>query len=294
MNNSNNNSNNNNINKNGWLYVSRKEGERGLTSFEDSLDASIRRLEDYIEKHIGGVITAIRQDTDNTMGNWMTITWKQKWEGKQLCGRFKRLINNISHQKTLTWLRKGNFKREIKSLLIAAQNNAIRTNHIKARIDKSQQNSKCWLCGDRDETINLIISECRKLGQRNIRLDNWLGKVIHWEMCKKCQFDHANKWYMYNPEPVQENNTHKLLWDFDIQTNHQISARRPDLIIINKKKKKRKRNWKIVDFAVAVDHRIKLKECEKKDKYLDLDRELKKLWNMQVTIIPIVIGVFVQ
>ncbi len=40
------------------------------------------------------------------------------------------------------------------------------------------------------------------------------------------------------------------------------------------------------------DHRIKLKECEKKDKDLDLIRGLKKLWNMQVTIIPIVIGAF--
>ena len=37
---------------------------------------------------------------------------------------------------------------------------------------------------------------------------------------------------------------------------------------------------------------MKLKECEKKDKYLDLARELKKLLNMQVTIIPIVIGAF--
>ena len=35
-----------------------------------------------------------------------------------------------------------------------------------------------------------------------------------------------------------------------------------------------------------------LKECEKKDKYLDLARELKKLWNMKVMIIPIVIGAF--
>ena len=35
-----------------------------------------------------------------------------------------------------------------------------------------------------------------------------------------------------------------------------------------------------------------MKECEKKDKYLDLVWELKKLWNMQVTIIPIVIGAF--
>ena len=66
--------------------------------------------------------------------------------------------------------------------------------------------------------------------------------------------------------------THKLLWDFDVQTDHLISARRPDLIIINKKKI----TCKIVDFAVPDDHRIKLKECEKKDKYLDFARELNK------------------
>ena len=47
---------------------------------------------------------------------------------------------------------------------------------------------------------------------------------------------------------------------------------------------------KIVNFAVPVDHRIILKESEKKDKYLDLAREMKKLWNMKVTIVQIVIG----
>ena len=56
---------------------------------------------------------------------------------------FKRLINTISHQKTWIWLRKGNLKRETESLQIAAQDNAIRINHIKARIHKTQQNSKC-------------------------------------------------------------------------------------------------------------------------------------------------------
>ena len=57
-----------------------------------------------------------------------------------------------------------------------------------------------------------------------------------------------------------------------------------------KKKKKRKKICKIVGFAILADHRIKLKECEKRDKYLDLAWELKKLWNMKVTITPIVIG----
>ena len=66
------------------LYVSRKEGGRGLDSIEDSVDASIQRLKDYIQKHEGGRITATRNDTENTMNNRMTITRKQKWEGKQI------------------------------------------------------------------------------------------------------------------------------------------------------------------------------------------------------------------
>ena len=54
----------------------------------------------------------------------------------------------------------------------------------------------------------------------------------------------------------------------------------------------KKRTYKTVDFAVPADRRIKLKGCEKKDKYLDLARDVKKLWNMPVTIIAIVIGAF--
>ena len=97
----------------------RKEGRGGLTSIEDSVDASIQRLEYYIEKHERVLITTIRNDTDSTIDDRMT-TRKQKCEEKQLYGRFKRLINNISHQKIWTWLRKENLKRETESLLIAA------------------------------------------------------------------------------------------------------------------------------------------------------------------------------
>ena len=82
------------------LYVSRKGGERELASIEDSVDALIKRLDDYTEKHERGLITPIRNDTDITIDDRMTATRKQKWEKKQLYGRFKWLINNISHPKT--------------------------------------------------------------------------------------------------------------------------------------------------------------------------------------------------
>ena len=80
---------------------------------------------------------------------------------------------------------------------------------------------------------------------------------------------------MHNPTSILENDSQKLHWNFDIQMDHLISARRPERIIINKTK----RTCKIVNFAVPADYRVKLKESEKKDKYLYLTRELKKLWN---------------
>ena len=71
---------------------------------------------------------------------------------------------------------------------------------------------------------------------------------------------------------------HKLIRDFEIQTDHLFTARRPDLVIVNKKKKERERE--------------NLPNSEKRDKYVDLAGELKKkLWNMKVTVIPIVICV---
>ena len=46
---------------------------------------------------------------------------------------------------------------------------------------------------------------------------------------------------MYKPEFVLENETHKILWDFELQTDHLVSARKPNQEIINKKKKKKKK-----------------------------------------------------
>ena len=127
------------------LYVSRREGGRGLTSIENSVNALTLQLENYIQKNKGRLIATTRNNTNDTSTSRTTITRKQKWEEKQLPGHCKRLTSNIAREKTWTWLRKEYLKRETESLLIATQNNAIRTNHIKARIDKMQQNSRCRL-----------------------------------------------------------------------------------------------------------------------------------------------------
>ena len=67
---------------------------------------------------------------------------------------------------------------------------------------------------------------------------------------------------MVNPEYFLENQTHKILWDFEIQTNHVIPARRPHDVII----KKKTTNGHLAGFAIPVDIRVKIKKSEKKTK----------------------------
>ena len=76
------------------------------------------------------------------------------------------------------------------------------------------------------------------------------------------------------------------MWDFSIQTDYVIEARRPDLVVVDKKE----RSCKIIDFAVPGDSRIEEKEKEKIEKYQDLKRKLWKIWNVRVKIIPLVLG----
>ena len=67
-----------------------------------------------------------------------------------------------------------------------------------------------------------------------------------------------------------ESEDHKILWDFSIQNDYVIEARRPDLVVTEKKR----RTCKIIEFAVPGDSRIEEKEKEKIEKYQDIRREL--------------------
>ena len=67
------------------------------------------------------------------------------------------------------------------------------------------------------EIIHHVINKCSTLAQKEYKTrHDWVGKLIHWEMCKKLKFDHTNEWYLHDLASVLENNIHKLLWDFDI------------------------------------------------------------------------------
>ena len=57
-------------------------------------------------------------------------------------------------------------KKETESLILAAQEQALRTNSIKHSIDKASETPLCGLCGNSTETVRYIISGYKRLAQR--------------------------------------------------------------------------------------------------------------------------------
>ena len=115
--------------------------------------------------------------------------------------------------------------------------------------------------------------------------------MIHWELSGVHGLDRADKWYEHQPQSVSETDKTKVLWDFNIQCDHVIEARRPDVMVVGKED----RVCKIINVTVPADCRVNAKESEKIEKYQDLKREITTMWAMRkVEVIPVVVGAWEQ
>ena len=133
-----------------------------------------------------------------------------------------------------------------------------------------------------------MIAECKKLAQKEFkqRHDN-IARIADLELWQKFGLVGTIKWYNPKPASVFENERVKILWDFNIQTDHVIQHRRPDIVVLYKNGKK----YHLVDITVPGDKRIELKEQEKIDIYSELRQEEKNISNLsQVVVVSVVIG----
>ena len=83
-----------------------------------------------------------------------------------------------------------------------------------------------------------------------------------------------------------ENEDYKLLYDFNIKTDKKISARRPDIVVVDKNER-----TTLIDVACTWDKNVEDKEIEKVNKYQDLKIELQRIWETSVTVVPVVLEV---
>ena len=114
-----------------------------------------------------------------------------------------------------------------------------------------------------------------------------MGKYIHLQLCKYYGIPTStDNWYDHTPQPVVESGDITILWDVPIITDREIKCNRPDIVV----KDRKTRTCQFIDVTIPFDRNILTKEREKLSKYSDLKMECRKMWNMDIEIVPIVIG----
>ena len=120
------------------LYYKRADGGRGLSSVEDCVEIEVSSLYSYVERSKEPFLKAVKE---NLLGSGMPkeairVKRMESYKGKVLHGRYEKLTAGIRSSDSWEWRRKGTLKKETEGMLMAAQDQALRTNVIKSRIDK--------------------------------------------------------------------------------------------------------------------------------------------------------------
>jgi len=97
---------------------------------------------------------------------------------------------------------------------------------------------KFRMCKEKDETVAHIVSACSKIaGSLYKKRHNNVAAAIHHSICQHYEIKTTDNIWLHKPNAVTENNKAKVLWVFEIKTDRQKQARRPDLVVIDKQTK---------------------------------------------------------
>ena len=100
-----------------------------------------------------------------------------------------------------------------------------------------------------------------------------VGQYLHWKLCKHYQSPVPSNWFEHHPRAVVEGANVTILWDFPIQTDRTIQAKRPDIIV----KDRIAKTCLLIDMSIPTDQNIAAKEFDKLSKYKDLEIEISRM-----------------
>ena len=176
------------------------------------------------------------------------------------------------------WLNTSHLRFETEACLCAAQEQALATRYIKAKIWKEGGSSICRLCKAHDETVHHIISGCSILAATKYKhRHNQIGACLHWLILKKLDIKVSDSWLRHKPDSSTIKGKMTLMWDMPIITGKNVGANRPDIVIHDSEA----RTCSLIDMAVPIDRNVNKKVAEKILKYKDLAIELKNVGDSQ-------------
>ena len=230
----------------GRLYQKRKDGGRGLISVEDCVRIEEENLLKYVNGSDEWMLQMVAQE-GIIAGSIQSVDYRKRVEeqreaqliDKPLHGRYFRTTKvdvkgeEIAGPRSWDWVKSGYMTKSTEAYLFAAQEQALRTNSVRANIyreadeDGRVVSGLCRLCKKKNETVAHIIDCCPVLteGPITVRHDR-VGTRIHWELCKKYGVECSSRWYEHQPQSVSRDESGEIIiyWDQHISTATPVTC----------------------------------------------------------------------
>src|SRR5678816_2538281 len=152
----------------------------------------------------------------------------EQWKNHTFAKHHKNILDEafIDTYKSNEVMIKGWLKSEDERTILAAQDQALRTNWFKKHIEGQNITDKCRMCSGGSESVCHILSECKFLLQKGTYTErhNNICRLIHYRICRKFEIEvnTVNHWE-HNPNNIEENNRVLILYDYNIPTDAQVT-----------------------------------------------------------------------
>lgn len=204
-------------------------------------------------------------------------------------GQFRLLTEKppVDMKETFAWLKASNLTGACEGLVVAAQDQAVRTRYFEHRILHRDVSPTCRVCRAGPETVTHIVSGCGALAPRDYtERHNQVASIIHWDVCRHFGVPVADRWYRHQPDKLVETDDIIMMWNTTIPTAGKVKANRPDICLRNKKTN----SCLLIDISVPADDNVGRAYADKLAKYGDLRVEICRMWHCQSRVIPVILG----
>ena len=122
-------------------------------------------------------------------------------------------------------------------------------------------------------------------GSAYMERHNQVAVIVYRNICTQYGLEVPKPQWDITPKVV-ENNKAKILWNFSFQTDKQLLANQPDIVVVDREQKR----VVVIDVAIPADANIRKKEHEKIEKYQGLKEQLEQMWKIKADVVPVVEG----
>ena len=192
-------------------------------------------------------------------------------------GQYRRLTEQspVDTKETFGWLKAANLPGATEGLVVAAQDQALRTRYYEHHILHRDVSPTCRVCSAGLETVDHVVAGCSAMAPTDYTdRHNQVASIIHWNICRHFQVPVECRWYRHQPDRLVETDDIVMMWDTTIPTAGKIKANRPDICLRDKKAN----TCLLIDISCLADGNVGRKHAEKLAKYGDLRVEVSRMW----------------